>query len=401
MTVFFAQLMCTAFTNVQVGSRHYHSSFADFVEKYAGPPAEEPEEGEEPEEHVTLLNQYTTTVMKFMIGYYILFLWTQVLFQAGRSGNELERVRCTNGFTAFTPNFPEQNALSDIFAPSVLSKFGTAILLTVIAVSSLAYDKMMAKDRMERKVLMHDLHVVIKRIRQEDKLLKRFQYVDTELHHEQEEKAKAHQAIIEEHEGIHDIKYETEEAQQEHESELWELRMGDKRESLSKMIVHIAAQAHTDLKSHAKLLKKQVDENRYSAAWLDNKAEALGVAIGLALEGVIESTTDEISSCDFLHAAGSCALAQCKADSELLTACRVLLVNFIAASAMLSLVLLFHYVMTTFGFESMKEEEEEHPNLGDESSSDDDDEDEEEQRFAGWRNYQSIPTDQPAGGVAL
>merc|ERR1712159_422513 len=91
MTVFFASLMCTAFTNVQVGSRHYHSSFGDFVEKYAGPPAEEPEEGEEPEEHITLLNQYTTTVMKFMIGYYILFLWTQVLFQAGRSGNELER----------------------------------------------------------------------------------------------------------------------------------------------------------------------------------------------------------------------------------------------------------------------------------------------------------------------
>jgi len=99
------------------------------------------------------------------VGYLVYNLWLQVQFQVAKSQTALDQLRCSNGFTAFTPSYPEAAALGEIFEAQPLSKVGMALLITFFCIYSLAYDKWEIKYRHDRKQIMLELHHLIKDLR--------------------------------------------------------------------------------------------------------------------------------------------------------------------------------------------------------------------------------------------
>ena len=100
------------------------------------------------------LSKYThgfgQTVQAFSVGYLIYMLWMQVQFQVGKSQAALDQLRCSNGFTAFTPNYPEAESLSAIFDPHPLSPFGMCILISLLCVYTIALDTQDMASRIDK-----------------------------------------------------------------------------------------------------------------------------------------------------------------------------------------------------------------------------------------------------------
>merc|ERR1712048_254846 len=120
-TVVFTYLLLTLSTTVEL-SQHSLLNLPKFLEKYS--------------------HGFPDTVQKFSIGYFVYFLWLQVEFQAGWSQDGLNKLRCVSGFTAFTPNFPEDEEIASVFTQTPFSRFGMAMLITGICVTILAKYRM-------------------------------------------------------------------------------------------------------------------------------------------------------------------------------------------------------------------------------------------------------------------
>ena len=67
------------------------------------------------------------------------FLQLLIAFISSKSPEELDRLRCATGFTAFTPNYPgAPEKLSTIFAMTPYSNFGLATLVLAVFLTKLA-----------------------------------------------------------------------------------------------------------------------------------------------------------------------------------------------------------------------------------------------------------------------
>jgi len=292
------------------------------------------------------------TVQGFSVGYLIYMLWLQVQFQAGKSPAALDQLRCSNGFTAFTPNYPEAESLSAIYSAQPLSPFGMALLMTLLCVYSLAFDTQDMASRCDQKRLMMDLHGLVKRLRQMKHTCAKLEEMDEGLDEDIEE---AEQAIakIRPAKGWFDL--ENKQKVNVKKNRLSALQGNEK--AVEFMISHLQG-AQEDLKSHQDLIKKRVLANHYAENYLDNKKDAFAVVIGLAMEGVFEASTAYIASCEFMHPGNECGIKQCNAESNLHKASRTTIVDFIAAMAALLFVLGLKKILIAYEFIDPNEVEE-------------------------------------------
>ena len=108
----------------------------------------------------------------------------------------------------------------------------------------------------------------------------------------------------------------------------------------------------------------QVIQHTFKKEFLNNKAEAFAVIIGLSLEGVMEATTEYLAGCHFLHNTPE-GLAQCNAQTALQKSTRQFIVDLTAAVGVLLIAVLGQAVLIRYGFIDPDEEEEEEEDLSD------------------------------------
>jgi len=193
----------------------------------------------------------------------------------------MNQLRCSSGFTSFTPNYPEAESLESIFEAQPLSKFGMALLITFICVYSLAHDKWEMKEFIDRKKIMLDLHALVKRLRSTKRTVEMLKKMDVDLDAHIAELEQTIQETKQENAskgaGLNwfDIKGKTKkEAEnlkkmEEKKKNLEEMKGNE--ETVERMIEQLTG-AQKDLCSHQDLIKKRVKANHYAQNYLDNKA---------------------------------------------------------------------------------------------------------------------------------
>ena len=105
---------------------------------------------------------YIPTVCEWLLGYFTYDNIRLAVFIASKSQSEKDRLRCTDGFTAFTPNYPEADSIHEIMGMTPYSLFGLAIMVLAFFIASLAWARHKQQDRGERKQLMQRLHHLVK-----------------------------------------------------------------------------------------------------------------------------------------------------------------------------------------------------------------------------------------------
>jgi len=279
---------------------------------------------------------FSEAAMKFCLGYLTLFILRQLEFQWQYDELAHDRLRCANGFTAFTPNYPEVEDLHAIFVMSPVGKFGFAVLTMAVCVTKMASDKHDMLIRHSQKILMEELHEVVRRHKQASKVLAQAEQWEDE----EENLIVKLQKLHADHDDLGEIA-------EEKDRHLVQLHSQHERR-LHKVAGYLT-QNMRDLNQHHGLIKARIQKNTYWHCFLDNQADFFGVICGLSMEGVCEATISYVASCSFLHDKDACAKAACNEETELTTAQRKLIVQFIAAFLITGLTVAWMWASTKIG----------------------------------------------------
>jgi len=98
---------------------------------------------------------------KFMIAWFIFHMWKKIQYQFVATRGEMNQLRCQNGFTAFTPNYPEPESFEAVFYPSILSDLGSQVFLSCVFFTYLAVREMQLRKTRHHVKHMGDIHAEI------------------------------------------------------------------------------------------------------------------------------------------------------------------------------------------------------------------------------------------------
>ena len=236
---------------------------------------------------------------------------------------ELDHLRCSNGFTAFTPSYPTGSSIDQIFAFTPYSKFGVVLVVLAVFLTQLTYARLQLAVVGERKRMMEEMSDMIHHSRDLQRHMKKCMDIE--------------ETVAENLEAELDHKGESLTKEERLDKAVLKLRR-EQKEHLTHIIEYMD-QDEAHMKRHLRLLKSRVENNQFIVEYNENQAEYYGIVIGLSFELVIDALTEYWSSCDFLHSQGSDSFKECLEDNPLQKAQRVLVADFVGAFGTMLLIM--------------------------------------------------------------
>eukprot|EP00656_Telonema_subtile_P025981 TRINITY_DN2799_c0_g1_i1.p1 TRINITY_DN2799_c0_g1~~TRINITY_DN2799_c0_g1_i1.p1 ORF type:complete len:986 (+),score=277.36 TRINITY_DN2799_c0_g1_i1:93-3050(+) len=284
---------------------------------------------------------YLGTVTAWMLGYLVYTLLELTAFLTSHSQAELDRLRCSTGFTAFTPNYPGKLQMEDIFAMTPFSKFGVACMVLAVFLTKLAFAHYDMDVRETKKILMSEMHDLVcanRKLKRKVNLFKHLEHIEESVAEDLEAKYVANMAASPR--GMN--------SEETLDRALLALRRTHQMHL--ETVVNTLIEDEEKLREHQKLCKHRVSANTFMEEFRRNEKDYFAVTIGLAFEAVIDAVTEWQANCQGLGCSDKSPLAQAK---------RMLLADFVAALAFMIFFIISLIVLGKLGFGEAEDEEEE------------------------------------------
>lgn len=299
------------------------------------------------------------TMMAWMLGYLVYNLTQLVVFLAGRSPTELDRMRCATGFTAYTPNYPEGQDMGQIFATTPYSPLGVALLVTAVFLTRLSCASYNMVNRAEKKRLMTQLHRLIRKNRLLHQRINVYHLSKTSPDQARiHARAPDRDKLAEDRVDLDKVDRAIKELQEQENDHL-------------DTILAMLSERDEELKVHQNLVTARIKANLFMELLRENERDYYAIAIGLSFETVIDAVTEYCASCKFSHSVGSPDYESCMKDSPLDVSLRVLLSDFIGAIGFLVVIVTVIKLVHHFNLNAVHEHEH-HPDAESDSSTDED-----------------------------